>query len=772
MRSAEEAAAKTKARTLLDAVKVKKAYEDGTFELPGSRFSKMIRFADINYYLAGTEDKESMFFQYGELLGVFDADATTKITVAKRRLDKETFQKKILFDLKSDGLNEYRLEYNKVILDKFEATDGIVKEIYITVTIKKKDYKEAKSYFARVFSELKSKLAKLGSAAEEIDIEERLRFLYDIFNFGKTEFSFNMEDYMRKGYNFKEAFLPESIEIKKDHMKFGDRYARVLFLKDYPSWLRDDFISQLTDISSSMVLSVDVISIPTAEAVQEANSRKLGVETNIANWQRRQNKANNFSAALPYDMELARKETDEFLEGLQSKDEKMLLATLTLIHFAASKEELDNDTAKIKTKAAGAGSKMNVLQYQQLEGLNTVLPLGLRQIDVVRTLTTSSLSVFTPFYVQEFFDTSGIWMGENPLSGNLIILNREKLQNPNCFVLGVPGSGKSFLTKEQIFFIALQSDDDILILDPEREYSELVRELGGEVINIYPGSPHYINAMDMEVDYAQNKNAIRDKSNFILSLFSQIKGEVSNIDKSIIDRCVKNIFEISNSILRDFPTLTTLQKELRRQPEIEALDLATTLELYTSGSLDLFSHETNVASKSRIINYDILDLGQNLMPMGALVLTEAIINRVSANDRAGKRTHIFIDEFHCLFENDYSAAFFANAWRRFRKRNGFPTAITQNVSYLLENQLAQSMLSNSEFVIMLNQSASDREQLAALFNLSENQLSYIDNADAGSGLFKYGKELIPFKNEFPKKTQMYRIMTTKPQDKNDAGSAE
>jgi len=515
-------------------------------------------------------------------------------------------------------------------------------------------------------------------------------------------------------------------------------------------------------MNQNMMMSIDVIPIPTDEAVREVENRLLGVETNITNWQRKQNANNNFSAVIPYDMEQQRKESKEFLDDLTTRDQRMMFANLTLVITADTKEQLEADTETVLITARKHLCQIVPLKYQQLNGLNTALPIGVRKIKNLRTLTTESLAVLNPFRVQEIFDKGGIYYGENAISHNLIMVNKANLLNQSSFLLGVPGSGKSFSAKELIVFLSLSTDDDILICDPEGEYSALVKAMGGEVIGISANSKDHINAMDMTEGYGDGANPVVDKSEFVLSLFEQLdKKGLGSKEKSIIDRCTALVYDDYNKT-GVVPTLMSLRKKLEEQTEREAHELSLSLELFTNGSLNVFSHETNVNTNSRIISYDIYKLGKQLKTMGLLVITDAMINRVSENYKKGKRTHIFIDEIHVLFENEYSATFFNSAWRQFRKRNAYPTAITQNVEYLLSSVDASTMLSNSEFIVMLNQATTDRKELAKLLNISDEQLSYITNADAGCGLIRYGSSLVPFINKFPVNTNLYKLMTTKP----------
>lgn len=727
------------------------------------KYSKTFKFTDINYEVASREDKEAMFIEYSELLNSFDSGAETKITINNRKLNRAALEQNILIPMRQDGLDEYRQEYNQMLLDKAVGEDAIVQEKYITISVFKKNTIEARNYFARVGAELQSHFARLGSRFEELDTTEKLRIIHDFYRAGEeSDYHFDLREAVKKGQDFRDSICPDSFEFEKDYIKIGERYARVLFLRDFASYIKDSMVSQLTDLNRNMMMSIDVVPVPTDEAVREVENRLLGVETNITNWQRKQNQNNNFSAVIPYDMELQRKESKEFLDDLTTRDQRMMFAVMTIVHTADSKEQLDSDTEALLTIARKHMCQLAVLKWQQLDGLNTVMPYGVRKIDSFRTLTTESLAVFIPFKVQDIMDAGGIYFGENAISRNLLMCNKANLMNPNAFLLGVPGSGKSFSAKELIVFLALATNDDILICDPEGEYGALLRALGGEVICISAGSRDHINAMDMVDDYGDGGDPMIDKSEFLMSLIGELdKSLVGPKEHSIIDRCAKEVYtECATSGAT--PTLILLREKLLEQPEEEAKGLALSLELFTSGSLDAFAHPTNVDIQNRMVVYDIFDLGKQLKTMGLLVITDAMINRVTENWKKGKRTHIFIDEFHVVFENEYSGEFFNSAWRRFRKRNAFPTAITQNVEYLLDSVLASSMLSNSEFVMMLNQAASDREKLAKLLNISSEQMSYITNSDAGCGLLKYGSALVPFINKFPKSTKLYKLMTTKP----------
>ena len=726
----------------------------------------MYRFTDINYAVASRDDKEGMFLEYSELLNSLDSGSTTKITINNRRLNRLDFEEQILIQMREDGLNEYREEYNQMLLDKATGSNAIIQDKYVTISVVRKSIEDARIYFARVGADLVAHFARLGSVCTEITAVERLRIIHDFMRTGEeTSFYFDLKDHMKKGHDFRDYICPDIYENHSDYFKIGNRFGRVLLLRDYAAYIRDDMIAEITDINRNLMLSVDVIPIPTDEAVKFVEQRLLGVETNAANWQRRQNMNNNFSAVLPYDIEQQRKETRDFLEDLTTRDQRMMFAVMTLVHTADTKEQLDNDTEEIMTIVRKKLCQMSILKQQQLDGLKTTLPYGTRKIDAFRTLTTESLAVLMPFRVQEVYDRHGIYYGQNVISKNMMIADRRRLLNGNSFILGVSGSGKSFTAKNEITNLILGTDADIIIVDPEREYAPLIRALGGSVIEISATSSNHINAMDMNREYGET-DPIIEKSQFLQSLCEQIIAghKFAKGQQSIIDRCTENVYRFyqQGNYQGIPPTLQDFREELLKQPEPEAKSLALELELFTRGSLNTFAKQTNVDTNNRLICYDILELGEQLRAIGMLVILDSILNRITQNRQKGKQTFVFIDEIYLLFMHEYSAQFLFKLWKRVRKYGAFCTGITQNVLDLLQSHTARTMLSNSEFIVMLNQAATDRIELAKLLNISDRQLSYITNVDAGHGLIKVGSSLVPFENNFPKDTKLYQLMTSKP----------
>lgn len=751
-----------------DIIDVDTIYKDGIFKM-GNKYSKTYKFKDINFSNASKENKEGIFLDYSDLLNSFDSTVMVKISINNRKLDINDFKENVLMPHVGDGLDHFRDEFNGVLLQNLGEIDGITQEKYITITTFKNSVEEARIFFKRTTLEIEKNFKNLGSECMALTTEERLKILHDFYRNGhEEEFYFDMEDSARKGHHFKDVICPEAPAFKHNHFKIGDKYGRVLYLSNYARYIKDDFIAELCSLNKTLIYSMDLVTIPTDEAVKEVESKLLGIETNITNFTRRQNANNNFSAVIPYDMELQRKESHELLDDLTVRDQKMMFGNITLVHLANSLEELNADTEALKSVARIYMCELSTFNFssRQLDGLCTVLPVGVNKLNIMRTLITESASIFIPFRAQEIMDKGGVYVGQNAITNNLIMCNKSKLQNPNSFVFGVPGSGKSFISKELIFSYALATTDDILILDPEDEYSELVKALHGEVLDFKTGSSCHINAMDLEEGYGESENPIADKSQFIQTLLYQnSKYGITEKEQSIIDRCVTETYRRCERT-GEVPTLCTLRNILLEQPEQEAQDLALKMELFTIGNNNMFAQETNVERKGRITSFNIRHLQGQMKMLGLTVICDTIINRVNNNWKNGRRTHIFYDEIHVLYSNQYTAEFLESAWRQFRKRDAYPTGITQNVSSLLKRESVRSMVQNSEFMIMMNQADDDRKDLKKMLGMSDEQLSYIKNAHSGCGLIRYGDSLVPFVNHFPEGTDAYDLMSTKPSDRN------
>ena len=616
-------------RSVQDCIPIRRIWADGIFQV-GHQFSKTWSFTDINYSIAGKDDKTAMFLDYCDLLNALASGASAKITLYNRRINKEEFERSVLLPLKEDGLDNYREEFNEMLRAQVtESNNSIVRERYLTISVVKRNIEEARTYFARVGTDLTTKLAALSSVAQELSLNERLRIFRDFFRPADPPAAeFDIHQKARRGQHFKDWLCPSSMEFTADHFKIDDRVGRVLYLQDFASYLKDSFVSELCDLDRELMLSIDILPIPTDEAARQLQNTLLGVETNVTNWQRKQNANNNWSAIVPYDMELQRKETKEMLDDLTTRDQRMMFGLVTLVHMAGTKEQLDDDTESLLSVARKHLCQLSTLRWQQRDGLDTVLPYGLQRIEALRTLTTESTAVLIPFHAQEIMQHKGMYYGQNAVSKNRIVVDRRQLLNGNSFRLGVSGSGKSMSAKEEIAQIALSTEDDILILDVESEFGHLVEAFGGEVIRISATSDTHINALDMDRAYGDERNPIVSKSEFVLSLFEQLIGSglVTAKEKSILGRCTEQVYMpyVRNGYKGAVPTLKDFYRLLKMQPEPEAQWLALSSELFITGTLGTFAQPTNVDTKAQIIAYDIRELGEQLMPIGMLVTLDAM----------------------------------------------------------------------------------------------------------------------------------------------------
>lgn len=753
-------------KSVQDVIRIDAVYSDGIFMTGKDRYSKTFKFTDINYAVSSKEDKESHFLKFSEILNSLENGISSQITIINRKLKHNELKEIALLEKANDNKDKYRKEINDMLTMLANGANAIVQDKYVTLTIQKKSISEARSHFNRVGADLIAHFSRLGSKCTELDLTERLRIIHDFCRPKEAaDYHFDLRDTMRKGQSFKDYISPDGFEFKSDYFKIGNRFGRVLFIRDYPSFVKDRVVWDLTDTSRNMIFNFDIIPVSTEEAQKFGEKQALGVETNIANYQRKQNSNNNYTSVIPYDMEQQRKEVREFLDDLTTRDQKMFKVIITVMHTADTLEQLNSDTEAIQAMGRNHMCQIGILKYQQLEGFNATLPIGINKIEARRTLTTESLAVFMPFKVQEIQHDGGVFHGVNVISKNMIIVNRRYLLNGNCFILGVSGSGKSFTAKEEMVNLLLSTDADVMIIDPEREYSALVEAMDGQVIELSAKSKNHINCLDINKEYADGASPIAFKAEFVLSLFEQVigKGGVNAIQKSIVDRCLANVYK--NYIKRGYtgkvPTLVDLCNDLKQQPEAEAIELATAMELFASGSHSTFAQKTNVNVENRLICYDILELGSQLMPIGMLVVLDSILNRITKNRAEGRETYIFIDEIYLLFQHEYSANFLFTLWKRVRKYGAYCTGITQNVDDLLQSHTARTMLANSEFIIMLNQGGTDREDLANLLQISETQMTHITNVEVGHGLVKVGSALVPFERKFPKDTELYKLMSTK-----------
>ncbi|MGO5113784.1 VirB4-like conjugal transfer ATPase, CD1110 family [Candidatus Avoscillospira sp. LCP25S3_F1] len=765
-------------RSVQQSIPIKNVYGDGTFAVAGL-YSKSWRFRDINYAVASQEQQKSIVEQYGIFLNALPARAQATITLVNRALDYRAFERKNLLRLTGGSQDIYCREYNRIVMDAAASSHNIVQEKYVTISLERKTIEEAQSFFSRIGLELNKNLCRLGSSIQDISLADRMRLLHDFFRPEDTGcFSFDLEQIRRSGHDFRDEIAPDCMTFYKDHYELGDWVGRVLFLKQFASYIDDEMLMQLCDLPCNMMISIQILPIPTDEAAKAIQHCIMAIESDINRVDMRHSAQGSLNTSIPYQLRMARDDSAEMFDDLHNRNQELMLAQVIITHMADTMEQLNQDTASMMSIVQGLGCKLSILKYQQEDGLNTALPYGLQRIYNLRSLTTESAAIFVPFRAQELQEDGGIYYGRNAVSNNIILCNRAKLQNSNGFIFGVSGSGKSMAAKWEQAAVALTTNHDIIVVDPEREYGPLIRALGGEVVTISASGSEggHINAMDLTEGYSEGAKPLVLKCDFVMSLFEQLMGpgKVDAGAKSIIDRCMSNIYReyIKSGYRTQPPTLKELHDDLMRQTLPAAHELALVLEMYSHGNLDVFAHQTTINTNSRILCFDIHDLGESLKPVGLLIMLDAIFNRVIRNRARGRFTHIYIDEIYLFFAsgsgsgqssvNQFSGDFLHKCWKRFRKYGAMMTGITQNVTECLQSDVAKSMLSNSEFLLLFNQAPPDREELAKLLRASDVQMSYVENAAVGHGLMRVGGTLVPFVNEIPQNTELYRLLTTKP----------
>ena len=750
-------------KSVRNAIPIQRIWENGIFQIGKEKYSKTYQLTDVNYAVASLDAKQRMNRSYQELLNSQEPGTTTKITVFNRTQPKRTIRDNLI-PLRGDDLDPLIQGRNDILLADAKVGNRITHSIYATVSSFHDKHDDVARYYNTITTNLQSGLDALDAKCVELDAKERLRVFYDFFHPGEEEhFRFNMKTLMRRGHSFVDVLAPPFLSYKPDYIRIGKRYGRVLYLKDYPTILKDSMIGEMCNLGRNLMLSIDLISIPTSEAVKEVNNILLGIATNAAKWTQKQNQNLNWSATLPYDIQQQQQTTEELLQKLTQDNQQLKFVTVTLIHLADSKKQLDGDTATLISTGRKYSCEFEVLKYRQREGMDTALPYGLRRIDALRTMTTENAATLTPFRAQSIEHTHGVYCGRNKITGNLIFIDRGKLQNGNSLILGISGSGKSVFAKTEMFQLAARKDCDVIIIDPEREYSPLVRSLHGEVITISANSTNHINALDMGAEYARAKDACKEKADFVTSFCEMMIGSITAEEKSIISRAITMVFSdyINRGSQGPAPTLKDFYWCLREQPEQDAQDLALKIELYTEGLLDIFAQPTNVNTKNSLICYDIRDLGSSLKAVGMLVILDSIYNRILKNAAKKRFTYVFIDEFYLLLMGEHSSEFLFTQWKRARKYYACYTGITQDVDDMLQSHRAQTMLANSELLVLFNQSAYARNTLSHLLSITPEQLSSVANAPTGNGLILCGGNIIPFVNRIPTDNPLYPLVTTK-----------
>lgn len=758
-------------RTTQQSIPFDRMFRDGICRVGADYYTKTIRFQDINYQLAQQEDQKEIFEDWCSFLNFFDSSVHFELSFMNMATDPEKFEKSISIRHQNDPYNAMRDEYTGMLMHQMEAgNNGLTKTKYLTFGIHAENMKVAKPRLVHIETDLLNNFKRLGVRAETLDGRERLELLHEIFHMGdEGKFFFDWDLLPETGLSVKDFIAPSSLNFRNGRMfQIGDLYCAMSFLSVTASDLSDVMLKDFLSTESTQIITLHIRSVDQPEAIRMVKHIITELDRSRIDEQKKAMSGGYDPDIIPSDLVTYGSDAKALLKELQSQNERMFLLTFLVMNTGRTKQELETNVFQMNSIAQKHNCNLVRLDFQQEQGLNSSLPLAHNEIRIERAMTTSSTAILIPFTTQELFQTDpgALYYGINALSNNLIMVDRKKLKNPNGLILGTPGSGKSFAAKREIANAFLVTDDDIIISDPESEYAALVKHFDGQVVKISPMSEQYINPMDINENYSDDDNPIALKADFILSLCELIVGGkegLSPVEKTVIDRCIHQIYNryFEHPGKENMPILGDFYNALLAQSEPEAKNVATALEIYVSGSLNVFNHRTNVDINNRLVCFDIKDLGKQLKKIGMLVVQDQVWGRVTENRSEGKSTRYYMDEMHLLLREEQTAAYTVEIWKRFRKWGGIPTGITQNVKDLLASKEVENIFENSDFILMLNQAVGDRAILAKQLNISPNQLSYVTHSGEGEGLLFYGNIILPFVDRFPKDTALYRAMTTK-----------
>lgn len=756
-----------------DTISYKEMRPDGICIVKDNYFTKTIQFYDINYQLARNEDKNIIFENYCDFLNYFDKSISVQLSFLNQTMDISDFEKSIAIKPQNDDFDGIRAEYTEMLKNQLSrGNNGIVRKKYITFGIEADNIQNAKQRLERIETDIINNFKILGVRAFSLNGMERLELLHSCFNGGENKLNFSWNLIYKTGLTTKDFIAPTSFNFSDGRcFRMGGTIGAVSFLHILAPELTDEMLKNFLEIQSAMSVNIHIKSIDQTEAIKMIKRKITDLDKMKIEEQKKAVRAGYDMDIIPSDINTFGIDAKKLLEDLQGRNERMFLVTVLIMNTAKTKKALNSAIFEVQSIAQQRNCPLRRLDYQQEDGLMASVPIGINNIGIQRALTTSSTAIFVPFTTQELFSDSpeALYCGLNALSNNMIMVDRKMLKNPNGLILGTPGSGKSFSAKREITNAFLVTNDDIYVCDPEAEYNPLIYALKGQVVKLSPTSRDYLNPLDININYSDEENPLALKSDFVLSFCELIIGGrdgLEPIEKTVIDRSVTRIYQkyFENPTPANMPILENLYEEIKKQPEQEAGRIASALELYVKGSLNVFNHHTNVDISNRIVCFDIKELGKQLKKLGMLVVQDQIWNRVTINRNEHKSTRYYCDEFHLLLKDEQTAAYSVEIWKRFRKWGGIPTGLTQNVGDFLKSEEIEGILGNSDFVYLLNQNAKDQAILADKLGLSEKQLSHVTNSEPGSGLILFDNVVIPFVDKYPADTKTYAIMNTKPEE--------
>ncbi|MCD8190152.1 MAG: ATP-binding protein [Clostridiales bacterium] len=755
-------------RTAQQSIPFERMFPDGVCRVRSNYYTKTIQFQDINYQLAQQEDQTAIFEAWCSFLNFFDSSVRFELSFMNMAADADAFEESVHIPRQQDGFDDVRAEYEQMLFQQLKrGNNGLTKTKFLTFGIEAASMRQAGPRLEHIEADLLNNFHRLGVSARVLDGKERLALMHSMFHMGDNDkFFFDWKWLPESGLSVKDFIAPTSFTFDGRFFTMGSLYGAMSFLSITTSDASDQMLKEFLDVDNSQVVTMHLQSVDQNKAIKQIKRTITELDRSKIEEQKKAVRSGYDIDIIPSDLATYGHDAKALLKELQSQNERMFNLTFFVLSTGRTKQELETNVFRISSLAQKYNCNLRRLDYQQEQGLMSCLPLAENQIEIQRGMTTSATGILIPFTTQELFQHNSLYYGLNSISNNLIMVDRKRLKNPNGLILGTPGSGKSFAAKREITNAFLTTDDDIIVCDPEAEYTALVQRLDGQVIKISPSSTQYINPMDINSNYSEEDNPIALKSDFILSLCELIVGGKEGllpVEKTVIDRCVHQIYRryFENPVPENMPLLEDLYNALLEQEEKEARHVATALEIYVKGSLNLFNHRTNVDIQNRFICYDIKELGKQLKKIGMLVVQDQVWGRVTANRNEGKTTRYYMDEFHLLLREEQTAAYSVEIWKRFRKWGGIPTGVTQNIKDLLASREVENIFENSDFILMLNQAAGDREILARQLNISPYQLSYVTQSGEGEGLLFYGDVILPFVDRFPQDTELYRIMTTK-----------